>query len=221
MITSRERIIMTRHILNNLRILKAKNPGDTYYEEYLKHFAREGEAFYDQYHFAIERVLDAAPKKILEVGVRTGLSICNMLSAYTDYSGIEKIVLMDVWNDGFASPGIVRMNLKAMNIPQNLFDNIELITADSHEYLREVMIPRGDSFDYILVDGDHSKEGARADLSNAAKLVEPGGVIVFDDITDRGCNLQDVWDDFKEIYSREFMFGENHDGKGVGWAKKL
>ncbi len=220
MTTSREKSILTRYVLNTLRILKAKNPGDTYYDEYLKHFAREGEEFYDQYHFAIERVMDFAPKRILEVGVRTGLSICNMLSAYTDYSGIEKVVLVDVWNDGFASPRIVQMNLKAVGIPQELFNKIELHTVDSHVYLPEVMIPRGDSFDYILVDGDHSKEGARIDLSNAAKLVEPGGVIVFDDITDRGCNLQDVWDDFKEIYWKEFTFSEDHNGKGVGWAIK-
>ena len=33
--------ILTAFILNNLRILKAKNPGDTYYDEYLKHTARD------------------------------------------------------------------------------------------------------------------------------------------------------------------------------------
>ncbi len=221
MTTSREKSIMTRHILNTLRILKAKNPGDTYYDEYLKHFAREGEEFYDQYHFAIERVLDFAPKRILEVGVRTGLSICNMLSAYTDYSGIEKVVLVDVWNDGFASPAIVQMNLKAIGIPHELFNKIELHTVDSHVYLPEVMLSRGDTFDYILVDGDHSKEGARIDLSNAAKLVEKDGVIVFDDISKHGCDLQDVWDDFKEIYWKEFTFEENYNGKGTAWAIKL
>jgi len=219
MIAPREHKLLTRHILNTLRILKAKNPGDTYYDEYLKHFAREGEEFYDQYHFAIQRVLDFAPKRILEIGVRTGLSICNMLSAYTDYSKIEKVVLVDVWNDGFASPAIVQMNLKAMGIPEELFNKIELKTADSHEYLPTVMIPRGDRFDYILVDGDHSKEGAAMDLAHAAQLVERGGVIVFDDITDRGCNLQDIWDEFK--YYEGFEFDENHNGKGVGWATKL
>ncbi len=226
MTISREKSILTRYVLNTLRILKAKNPGDTYYDEYLKHFAREGEEFYDQYHFAIERVMDFAPKRILEVGVRTGLSICNMLSAYTDYSGIEKVVLVDLWNDGFTSPSIVQMNLKAMGIPQDLFNKIELHTADSHEYLPKLIdqsifvVSPATLFDYILVDGDHSKEGAAKDLEDAAQLIETGGVIVFDDITDRGCNLQDVWDDFKEINYKEFVFHEDYNGKGVGWAIK-
>jgi hypothetical protein len=32
----RQKKFLTAYILNNLRILKAKNPGDTYYDEYLK-----------------------------------------------------------------------------------------------------------------------------------------------------------------------------------------
>ena len=64
--------LLTAYVLNNLRIMKAKNPGDTYYEEYLKHTAREEAKFFDQYCLAIGQVLHAQPKRILEIGVRTG-----------------------------------------------------------------------------------------------------------------------------------------------------
>lgn len=208
--------VLNSFIFNNLRILKGRNKGDLYYEEYLKHHKREGDVFYDQYHYAVERVLSHKPSRILEIGIRTGLCVCNMLSAYIDHSNIERIVLIDLWNDGYTGPGIVKMNLKTLNIPQDVIDKIEFITGDS-----KVEVPKLEGeFDYILVDGDHEKEASRLDLENVVRLCAPGGVIVFDDLTPHGCNLQDVWDGFKLSHNMEFDFGENHDGKGVGYAVK-
>lgn len=36
-------------------------------------------------------------------------------------------------------------------------------------------------FDAIYIDGDHSYEGARADIENLSSLLEPGGLLVLDD----------------------------------------
>ena len=217
MVTDRETLkALNVHIFNNLRILKAKNPGDNYYDEYLKHYAREGDKFYDQYHFAVQWVITHSPKSILEIGTRTGLSICNMLSAYVDYKGIERIVLTDLFNDGFISPEIVKMNMRALNIPKEVMDKTKFIVGDS-----KTEVPKLEgTFEFVLVDGSHVKEDARKDLENVVRLCAKNGVIVFDDTTDRGCNLQDVWDDFKKSHENEFNFGENHDGKGTSWATK-
>ena len=203
---------LTAFVLNNLRILKAKNPGDTYYDEYLKHSDREGVDFYDQYHFGITRVVLTTPKRILEIGVRTGLSICNLLSAYRDINVVERIVLCDIWNDGFASPEIVKLYLRALNI------NVkpEFIIGDS-----KIEIPKlTGEFEYIIVDGDHDKTAALIDLENVVRLCAKGGVIVFDDISPYGCDLLDVWEKFKAAHKDEFVFGENMRGKGTAWAEK-
>jgi len=206
--------LITPYIFNILRTLKGVNPGDCYYEEYLKHYKREGKEFFDQYHLAVGRVVMVTPpKRILEIGVRTGISICNMLSAYVDYSVLERVVLIDLWNDGFVSPEIVKINLKHLNIP---IDKIEFITGNSLDVVPELE----DRFDYILVDGDHTKQIARKDLENVVRLCAKDGVIVFDDLTPHGCNLQDVWDSFKKAYEHTFIFNEDHHGKGVGWAIK-
>jgi len=204
---------LTAYILNNLRILKGKNPGDNYYDEYLKHFERDGDDFYDQYHFAIQWVINNHPKKILEIGVRTGLSICNMLSAYTRYDEIEVIRLIDIWNDGYASPEIVKMNMRAMNFPDLPVDHI---IGDS-----KMVVPGLEGqYDYILVDGDHSKEVAAKDLDNVVPLCASGGVIVFDDISKYGCDLLDVWEGFTKWHVGEFEFGTNMKGKGTAWGIK-
>lgn len=204
--------VLTAYVLNNLRILKAKNPGDNYYDEYLKHSERDGSDFYDQYHLAITRAIHCMPRRILEIGVRTGLCICNMLSAYRDVKQIERIVLCDIWDDGFASPEIVKMNLRALNIQVNP----EFIVGDS-----KIEIPKLEGeFDYILVDGDHGKEAARKDLENVVRLCAKGGIIVFDDISPHGCNLLDVWEEFADDHEGEFAFDTDMKGKGTAWAEK-
>lgn len=204
----------TKYIFNTLRILKGRNKGDTYYEEYLKHYKREGDEFFDHYHLAVEAVDFYRPKRILEIGVRTGICICNMLSAYLDARKVERIVLIDLWNDGFTSENIVKMNLNALNLP---LTNIEFIKGDS---LVEVPKLQGE-FDWILVDGCHDKPVAKQDLENVVRLCAKRGTIVFDDISEYGCALDDVWQEFKSLHEGEFIFHQNYNGKGVGWAVRV
>lgn len=208
-------------IFNTLRILKRINPGDLYYENYLGHLNKRGKTFYDVYHFAWGWVIDNHPKRILEIGVRTGISICQLLSAYLDYSSIEKIVLCDLFNDGFISPNLVKLNLRTLNIPQTVIDKIEFLTGNSKYVIPEYIQKNPDAkFDYILVDGSHEKADARLDLENIKPLIAQEGVIVFDDLTPDGMSLDDVWQEFKLMYKDEFEWNEDMNGKGIGWAIK-
>lgn len=206
-------------IFSVLRTLKGANPGDTYYENYLWHYNKRKETFFDIYHFSWARAIEHKPKRILEIGVRTGLSLCQLLSAYIDYSGIEKIVLCDVFNDGFISPELVKYNLKTLNIPVE--EKLEFLVGDSKQKITEFKANNpGVQFDYILVDGDHTKEGAIADLRNVKDLAAPGGVIVFDDISPDGMDLLDVWEMFKSECQDEFEWHQDMNGKGLGWGIK-
>ena len=77
------------------------------------------------------------------------------------------------------------------------------------------------SFDLVLVDGDHSIEGARADLQNAWPLVRPGGILVMDDI----CHpeypwLGDVLAEFLDDVSKEWI-DEEHGGCNAALIKKI
>lgn len=203
-------------IFNTLRILKKENPGDCYYEAYKGHLARSGPEFYDQYMLLWEIAVDRAPKKILEIGTRTGLSLCQLMSAYIDPTVIEKVICIDPFLDPYTSKHLVLKNLRYLNLPT---DKIEFLVGLSQDFLPTLT----DLFDYILVDGDHSKEAARKDLEAAHGLLAPGGVIVFDDISDAPgeCALIDVWLDFKSSHCKEYQFwNECMTGKGVSWAIK-
>lgn len=206
-------------IFNTMRILKRVNPGDAYYENYLGHYSRNGDELYDSYVLMWEIGANLAPKRILEIGTRTGISLCQLLSAYIDPNVIERIVCIDPFNDRFLSPGLVKQNLRHLNLPA---DKVDFWVAKSKDAIPEIE-KDGEQFDYILVDGDHSKEVAREDLEMVNPLLAPGGVVVFDDISTAPgeCGLITVWNDFKNQHLTEY--DEWHEvmvGKGVAWAFK-
>lgn len=204
-------------IFNTMRILKRINPGDTYYEAYLQKFKKDGWEFFDTYHLLWNIGITLSPKRILEIGSRTGISICQLLSSYIDLSVVEKVVLVDPWDDGFISPQLVRKNLHALNLnPRRL----ETRQMKSDQYFGD--IDQEPHFDFILVDGDHTKAVAALDLDAAHVQLESGGIIVFDDIsTSPGeCGLIDVWEAFKAQHKDEYTWAESMIGKGVAWALK-
>jgi predicted O-methyltransferase YrrM len=206
-------------VFNTLRILKKLTPTDTYLEAYQWHYNKRKETFMDTYHFMWFLGSVVKPRRILEIGSRTGISICQLLSAYLDHSIIENVVLCDLFNDGLCTPDLIFNNLKHLNIPT---DKVKFLIGDSLAQIPAYMQKFPDNkMDYILIDGNHDKDYARQDLANAVKLIDIGGYLTMDDLTSDGCSLQDVWDEFKEINKSNFIFGENHSGKGVGYARRI
>jgi predicted O-methyltransferase YrrM len=202
-------------ILNTMRILKKANPGDAYYENYLGMIARYGEDFFDLYQLIWNVAIHRAPRRILEIGTRTGISLCQLLSAHRDLGSVERVVCVDPF-DEWTSANLVRSNLRYLNLPAG--DLVRILAMRSEDFLPKCQ----ETFDYILVDGDHTKSVARADLEAAVPLLEPDGVILFDDISTAPgeCALVDMWEDFKSEHAEEFFFAESMQGKGVGLAVK-
>lgn len=203
-------------IFNTLRILKRQNTGDCYYEAYLGHLQKSGPEFYDQYMLLWEIGVDMKPRRILEIGTRTGISLCQLMSAYIDPSIIEKVTCIDPFMDPYTSSALVRKNLNYLNLP---VDKVEFLEGKSQDYLPK-MIERAEKYDYILVDGDHEKTAARLDLEAAHNLIAPKGIIVFDDISDAPgeCALIDVWNQFQGEHETEYDWHQNMIGKGTAWA---
>lgn len=205
--------IANASIFNTMRILKKVNPGDTYLENYLWHYEKRNGTFVDYYHL-LWAIGSALPiNKMLEIGCRTGISICQLLSSMQLYAGKEAH-LFDIFNDGFISPEIVKVNLRHLNIPTDI---AHFHIGDSLKTIPEFKASTKTKFDYVLVDGNHDKQIAAQDLENIIGLVAPqGGLLFFDDIAPDGCNLKDIWDDFKNKHAADFCFCENYDGKGIG-----
>ena len=165
-------------IFNTLRILKQHNPEDQYLEAYKWHYEKQGNNFLDSYHLMWWIGANFAPKRILEIGCRTGVSICQLLSSYIDHSVIEDVTLVDVFAEQ-GSPQSVMGNIQLLNLPHEKVNIIKGSSLDvMHDLIKGASSVR-DFYNYILVDGCHDKDYARMDLQNAAVLIAPSGFIFF------------------------------------------
>ena len=98
----------------------------------------------------------------------------------------------------------------------------EFFAGDSRETVPRYVREHPDRyFDLITVDGDHSRAGARIDLTNAISRLKRGGVLVFDDV----CNpdhryLGKVWERLVGRRERFASYVFTELGFGVAFAVK-
>jgi SAM-dependent methyltransferase len=119
------------------------------------------------------------PLRYLEVGCRRGHSLAVVALAAGPH--LESALAVDLWIENYGDepnegPDQVMSRLGALGVD---IWKIRLLTGDSHELLPRLR----QTFNLILVDGDHTAEGAAADLRDCFALLEPDGVLVFDDAT--------------------------------------
>jgi len=212
--------LLTSIIFNNLRVLHKLTPQDTYIANYLWHLEKEKENFFDIYCLAFWWGSYFRPKRIMEIGSRTGLSLVQLLSAYPAHPKDMRVVLFDRWDDGLSCPELIKKHLDYLGIPM---DSIEFYTGDSKETVPEFKkYNPNEKFDWVLVDGSHEYDWVKNDLQNVVDIIAKSGVIVADDLSgEAGPGVAKAWDEFKEKYFDEFSWNEDHSGKGTAWAIKL
>lgn len=79
----------------------------------------------------------------------------------------------------------------------------------------------GGQADFILIDGDHSYDGAKRDFELYRELVAPGGIIAFHDIVpgsaERVGGVPRLWQELKAQFPhRELVRDWNQGGFGIG-----
>lgn len=180
-----------------LAVIAALEPDD--YTRYLTRYCAEGrERFGDSWVYAdICTVLLAAarlvePETYLEIGVRRGRSMAMVAHA----APRARLFGFDLWIQGYAGmsnpgPDFVRSELAKLGHAGSL----ELVSGDSHVTVPEFLARHpGLELDLVTVDGDHTIEGALADLRTVIPRLSLGGVLVFDDIVHPDLrHLTDVW----------------------------
>jgi predicted O-methyltransferase YrrM len=189
------------------------------YRESLRGIARDRRPYWDL-ACALSYLAECFPiEDYLEIGVRRGKSMAQVASRRPDC----RIVGCDMWMSpygGVDNPGPTFVQDEMTRLGHR--GSLELISGSSHDVLPAFKAQRPrERFDVVTVDGDHSDEGAWADLVEAVDLVRPGGFLVFDDITHPLHTLASVWARFRQSYGGTFEFAENlADHKGTGVARR-
>lgn len=121
------------------------------------------------------------PRSYLEIGVRSGGSLVVVLAN----ADLDSVTGVDLWAGEYAEMpntlAFARQQIEGCMRATGKAPVLDLIQRSSHDALPELRA-RGATYDLITVDGDHSEEGAWADLVGVLPLLGDRGVIVFDDI---------------------------------------
>jgi predicted O-methyltransferase YrrM len=132
---------------------------------------------YGRYVYALAKYF--RPELVVEVGTDTGGTAVGWAKALME-NGHGKLICVD--NDAYAQstyPSSAQGNLSDMGIPENV---VVLKKGDSKAMVPDLVQMFPGKVDMYLVDGDHTYEGARADLYNGLPLVKSGGYILVHDI---------------------------------------
>lgn len=118
------------------------------------------------------------PRSYLEIGTREGNSLSTVLK-YDWMKRIQRVACCDNWGSSYGGTGRGgHVHIEALLNEIGYAGAIEFHDGDSKE-----TVPKIEGlFDLILVDGDHSYEGASADMENSWSKLAPGGYMVIDDL---------------------------------------
>jgi predicted O-methyltransferase YrrM len=169
------------------------------YSHYITEFRREGEKKFgaDWRYIDIVDVVAASaqliqPVSYLEIGVRRGRSM-SMAAAASPGCALHGF---DMWMKDYAGmenpgPDFVQAELRRVGHR----GTVGFIDGDSHVTLPKFFSERPEEkFSIIVVDGDHSDEGALQDLRDVLPRLAVGGALIFDDISHPAHpNLRAVW----------------------------
>lgn len=132
---------------------------------------------YGRFVYALAR--HYKPEFIVEVGTFAGGTAVGFANAINQ-NGRGKLICVD--QDSYSNgtfPQVVKRNLSRVGFSES---KLQLCCGDSKEWLPKLAEDLKEQVEIVLVDGDHTYEGAVADLTNAVPLVKPGGFILVHDV---------------------------------------
>ncbi len=173
---------------------------DPYIEHMRAYYRVARERFGAHWFYADQlTVLHAAasllrPRRYLEIGVFRGRSLAVVAAA----APACDVYAFDQWIASYAGlenagPELVREQLQRVGHR----GQVRIESGDSHVVVPRFLEEHPDlEFDLVTVDGDHTEDGARADIEAVLARIAVGGALVFDDIRHpRHPWLERVWDE--------------------------
>jgi len=101
-------------VLSNFRVLRRVDPNDHYWRSFanLDQYRRDGRIF--ETGMVISWIgSEYRPRRILEIGTRTGGSLISLLSTYDSFEGVE-VLSFDLWREYFSVTWLSRVLTRLM-----------------------------------------------------------------------------------------------------------
>lgn len=158
------------------------------------------------------------PQSVMEIGTANGGTLFALAHVALDEAKITSVDLPNGdFGGGYTERGKKRIESYALPTQE-----LGLFRADSHNpntYAEVVDWLEDEPVDFLMIDGDHSRQGVVQDWEMYAPLVGPGGIIAFHDVapheSDPKCQVSGFWQEIKQSHNTlEFIEQPATDGKG-------
>lgn len=156
-----------------------------------------------------EMAMYVRPTSYLEIGVRDGASLATVVMAAGPQ--LHWITLCDTWDSAYGGSGRashqhIEVLLDALRFQG---EGVLYLDGDSKKLIPPLDL-EGKRYDLITIDGDHSIEGASADLTNSWPLLTERGVLVMDDLNS---HLGPLFEEFSKHVGAKIL---RYEKVGVG-----
>ncbi len=140
------------------------------------------------------------PRNLLEVGTAHGGTFFALAHIAVTNARLASVDLpKGEFGGGYTRRGQKRIESYALPTQE-----LELLQANSHDpdtYAQVVDWLEDEPLDFLMIDGDHSREGVTQDWETYGPLVGSGGMIAFHDVApheaDPRCQVSGLWRDIK------------------------
>lgn len=171
------------------------------------------------YEYLREHCRRHVVRHYLEIGTRDGDSLRVVLEE--NGGTLHSVWVSDMWGNDYGGSGRGSHQHIDQLLDDFNFDGRRVfLDGNSRDTIPALVPEKADAFDLVLVDGDHSYEGGKADLQNVWPLVKPGGAVVFHDITHpEHLYLRACFDEFVAARHAPHQLIERDYGVGVAWKR--
>jgi predicted O-methyltransferase YrrM len=161
----------------------------------------------------IKELGDNSEKTMIEIGSFVGESTVLFAQSF------KKVIAIDPFEADYDPQDPTSYLFEFDNVYQTYLDritvysNIETIVDTSDNAVKEL---NSETYDFVYIDGLHTYEGVKTDITNYLPLVKKGGVIGGHDYTNQIPHLVGVYDAVNEMFGQpDKVFGDN------SWIKYL
>lgn len=168
----------------------------------------------------VELISQRRPTSLLEIGTANGGSLFLFCRACNPAATIVSIDLPGGINGGGFPKWKTQLYKKFAGSEQTL----NLLRANSH-HLTTVenvkRIPPNETYEVIMIDADHSYEGAKKDFELYKNLIKKGGILILHDIIenrfDPSIEVNLLWNEIRSEYkTHEIVSPKNNGNMGIG-----
>lgn len=155
----------------------------------------------------IKELGDNSNKTMIEIGSFVGESTVLFAQSF------KEVIAIDPFLEGYDDLDPTSYLFEFKNVYQTYLDrtgdykNIKTIVSTSNDAVSKL---EGSKYDFVYIDGLHTYEGVKTDITNYLPLVKEGGVIGGHDYTNQIEHLVGVYEAVNEMFGKpDKVFQDN------------